>query len=147
MADNQTSIVITAVDQASAVLKGVSKSATSVAAAAAQRRARPAGALGVTARQHDRRRRRSRRFRDLSQKTGATVESLALKSHARAAGVDLAAVGSGLSSCQKHARSIGRDWRSKLMFSALGVSIKNSDGSLRDSNAVMDSAKARRSIV
>lgn len=149
MAENDTKIVITAVDQATGPLNAIGNAASSLGVNFSQLSSIAAGftavaAGGMFASMISGAIDAAGELHDLSQKTGASVESLsALKGAARSAGIDLESLGGGLSKLSKNMlEAAGGTGKAGDMFAALGVSIKNSDGSLRDSNDVMlDAAK------
>ena len=143
MADNKTSIIISAVDQTEGALKNINNnlgqlegqfsrlsgvvSGFAALAGATAFAGIVKGAVDSAAGLHD-----------LSQQTGASVESLStLKGAAKLAGVDLEQVGSGLSKLSKNMlEAAGGTGNAAKVFQALGISVKDANGNLKSSDAV-----------
>ena len=144
MAENQTSIIIKAVDQTEGALKSVQTnlgalegqfnrlsgvvSGFAALAGVTAFAGIVKGAVDSAAALHD-----------MSQSTGASVESLsAMRGAAKMAGVDMDQVATGLSKLSKNmveaAQGSGDAAR---VFSALGVSVTDSAGKLKSSDTVM----------
>lgn len=154
MADNKTTITLTAVDQASDVLSKVGGNVLSLGKAAdlvkGQIGAIGAGIslagfaalIGETVKA-------AQGLHDLSLQTGATVESLSgIGSVAKLSGTGMDQISLGL---QKMVKSMEAAKRGSIeqsaVFNALGVSVTNASGQLRDSGSVMqDVAKSIESI-
>lgn len=143
MADNKTSIIISAVDQTEGALKNINSnlgqlegqfnrlsgvvSGFAALAGATAFAGIIKGAVDSAAGLHD-----------LSQQTGASVESLStLKGAAKLAGVDLEQVGSGLSKLSKNMlEAASGSGDAAKVFQALGISVKDANGNLKSSDAV-----------
>ena len=150
MADNNTKIILTAVDNASATLNKTASSMLSLGKAAELIKGQMAtlgasltiagfGALiaeTIRAQAH---------LADLAQQTGATVETLSgLNAVAKLSDTTMEQVGTGLQKLAKamlQANTGGKD--QAAVFKALGVNVADASGKLRDSGDVMkDVAKA-----
>lgn len=143
MADNKTSIIISAVDQTEGALKNINSnlgqlegqfnrlsgvvSGFAALAGATAFAGIIKGAVDSAAGLHD-----------LSQQTGASVESLStLKGAAKLAGVDLDQVGSGLTKLSKNMlEAANGSGDAAKVFQALGISVKDANGNLKSSDAV-----------
>lgn len=150
MADNKTKIVISAEDRASGAIKGITTQLQGLAApvaglsAAFAGLAGAVGGLSLAAFVKDAVAVGSK-LNDLSIATGATVEQLsAMTDIAELADVGLDQVAIGLQKLSKNmvdAASGGK--QSAAVFKALGVSIRDGAGNIRDSGEMMQSvAKA-----
>ena len=155
MSDNSTRIILSAVDNATPALQKAASSMLSLGQAATMVQGQLAAigasiSVGGFAALISSTIQAQEKLHDLSQQTGATVEALSgIAAVAKLSNTDIDQVAGGLQKLAKNmnaAATGGRD--QQAVFQALGVSIKDTSGNLRDSGSVMqDVAKAMASIV
>ena len=155
MSDNSTRIILSAVDNATPALQKAASSMLSLGQAATMVQGQLAAigasiSVGGFAALISSTIKAQEKLHDLSQQTGATVEALSgIAAVAKLSNTDIDQVAGGLQKLAKNmnaAATGGRD--QQAVFQALGVSIKDTSGNLRDSGSVMqDVAKAMASIV
>lgn len=155
MIDNIARIILSAVDNATPALQKAASSMLSLGQAATMVQGQLAAigasiSVGGFAALISSTIQAQEKLHDLSQQTGATVEALSgIAAVAKLSNTDIDQVAGGLQKLAKNmnaAATGGRD--QQAVFQALGVSIKDASGNLRDSGSVMqDVAKAMASIV
>lgn len=154
MANNETSIIISAVDKTQGALNSVNSNLSSLEGQFSKLTGVVSGfaaLAGVTAFAGivkgavD----SAAGLHDMAQQTGASVESLsAMRSAAKLAGVDMEQVAGGLGKLSKNmlAASQGSGDAAKV-FSALGISVTDTNGKMKSSDAVfMEFSKSLQTI-
>lgn len=144
MADNKTSIIISAVDQTEGALKNINNnlgqlegqfnrlsgvvSGFAAVAGVTAFTGLVKGAIDT-----------ADKLYDVSQQTGASVEALsAMSGAAKLAGVDMQTVAGGLTKLSKNMLDAANgSGDAAKVFQALGISVKDTNGNLKSSDAVM----------